>query len=103
MTTTPLAKSWTTLEGQVAAVLVAAAAVGASLNPSAFPPKWAGVVATVVSVSLMVQRGFLKAVALKNPSRLPSVDAPPAETVVKIDYEKVAELTAAHAMKQAPR
>ena len=64
MTTAPLAKSLTTLEGQLTALLVAVSSVAAGIDPHQFPPKWAGVLSAISVIALLVQRGILKYQAL---------------------------------------
>jgi len=63
--TTPLAKAWTTLEGQLVAGLSIVAIVLSAIDPTKLPAKWAGVFVTVSTIVLTLQRGLIKRAALQ--------------------------------------
>lgn len=54
-----------TLEGQITAVLVALCSIAAGLDPSNFPPGWAGTIAGVSAIALVIQRYFITKKALE--------------------------------------
>lgn len=64
-TTTPLAKSIRTLEGQLVTISNVAAVALSAVDPTTLPHKWAAAVVAVQNIALLAQRGFIKVKASK--------------------------------------
>lgn len=62
--TDPLAKAWRTSEGILTGLALVVLTVGSTIDPSKLPPKYAGILGTVLTVAHLVSRTGLKAKAI---------------------------------------